>query len=167
MFLNKRKIIYVISILILIFLFTYEDVKSQEVKVIDGDTINVHGLRVRFSGIDAPESNYKSKEQTCLINENVIPCGEISKKFLIDLINNEQVTCKKNKKRDPYNRILGECFINGESISRIMVKNGYAFDYPKYSKEKFAKEQKYAKENKLGLWSANFNFPWDFRDQNR
>ena len=89
------------------------------------------------------------------------------KKFLIDLINNKQVNCKKDKKRDPYNRILGECFINGESISRIMVKNGYAFDYPKYSKEKFAKEQKYAKENKLGLWSMNFIFPWDFRDQYR
>ena len=48
-----------------------------------------------------------------------------------------------------------------------MVKNGYAFDYPKYSKEKFAKEQKYAKDYKLGLWSMNFIFPWDFRDQHR
>ena len=47
-----------------------------------------------------------------------------------------------------------------------MVKNGYAFDYPKYSKKKFAKEQVYAKENKLGLWSMKFQFPWDFRKNN-
>ena len=29
-----------------------------------------------------------------------------------------------------------------------MVKNGYAFDYPKYSQNKFAKEQEYAKKIK-------------------
>ena len=48
-----------------------------------------------------------------------------------------------------------------------MVINGYAFDYPKYSKKKFAKEQEYAKKNKLGLWSMKFEFPWEFRNKNR
>ena len=26
---------------------------------------------------------------------------------------------------------------------------------------------RFAKKNKLGLWGMNFQFPWDFRNQNR
>ena len=72
-----------------------------------------------------------------------------------------------DKKPDQHNRKLGECFIENKSLSRLMVKNGYAFDYPKYSKKKFAKEQEYAKNNKLGLWSMKFEFPWIFREKVR
>ena len=48
-----------------------------------------------------------------------------------------------------------------------MVKNGYAFDYPKYSQNKFAKEQEYAKKNKIGLWNMQFEYPWIFREKIR
>ena len=49
----------------------------------------------------------------------------------------------------------------------MLVKNGYAFDYPKYSKGKYSKEQEYAKINKLGIWNMKFEFPWEFRDRIR
>ncbi len=58
---------------------------------------------------------------------------------------------------------MGECFIKNTSISKLLVKNGYAFDYPKYSKNKFLKDQNFAKLNKLGLWKTDFQFPWVFR----
>jgi len=48
-----------------------------------------------------------------------------------------------------------------------MVRNGYAFDWPYYSKGKFAKDQEYARMNKLGLWSMKFVYPWDWRDKIR
>ena len=38
-----------------------------------------------------------------------------------------------------------------------MVKNGYACDYVKYSKKKYAKEQQYAKTKKLGIWNMKLN----------
>ena len=44
-----------------------------------------------------------------------------------------------------------------------MVRNGYAFDWPYYSKGKFAKDQEYAKINKLGLWNMKFEYPWDWK----
>ena len=44
-----------------------------------------------------------------------------------------------------------------------MVRNGYAFDWPYYSKGKFAKDQEYAKMNKLGLWNMKFEYPWDWK----
>ena len=48
-----------------------------------------------------------------------------------------------------------------------MVKNGFAFDYPKYSKKKFAKVQEYAKKNKIGLWLMEFEYPWVWRHKVR
>ena len=56
------------------------------------------------------------------------------------------VKCVPEKDRDIYNRILAECFINNESLSIFMVKNGYAFDYPRYSKKKYSDFQKFAKK---------------------
>ena len=60
MYLNKRKVILVISVSVLVFLFSYIDVKSQDIKITDGDTIRINGEKIRFSGIDTPELR-----QTC------------------------------------------------------------------------------------------------------
>ena len=173
MYLNKKNLFLVISILLIFFFLTYKDVKSQETKIIegnalvvDGDTIKINGENIRFSGIDAPESYYKGKEQTCLKENEKVSCGKLSKDFLIQTIDNQKIICKIESKLDRYKRKLGECFINDKSLSRILVKNGYAFDYPKYSKKKYAKDQEQAKINKLGLWGMKFEFPWDFRKNN-
>ena len=48
-----------------------------------------------------------------------------------------------------------------------MVKNGYAFDYPKYSNGKFRKHQIYAEKLSLGLWQMQFEYPWIWRKKNR
>ena len=173
MFLNKIKVFLRISIYLIFFLSTYNDVKAQEIKVIagnafvvDGDTIKINGENIRFSGIDAPESYYKGKEQICFKDKEKIACGKLSKDFLIKKIDNQKVVCKIQAKPDRYKRNIGECFIKDKSLSRILVKNGYAFDYPRYSKRKFAKDQTHAKNNKLGLWNMKFEFPWDFRKKN-
>ena len=59
---------------------------ANNFKVIDGDTIKLNVEKIRFSGIDAPESNYKGKEQICFINETIVRCGKLSKVFLIKTI---------------------------------------------------------------------------------
>ena len=173
MFLNKKKFFLAISICLTLFFFAYNDVKSQEIEiiegksvVIDGDTIKIGSEKIRFSGIDAPESYYKGKEQICLKQNVKISCGKLSKEFLIQKINNQKVKCEIEPKPDTYKRKLGECFINNKSLSRLLVKNGYAFDYPRYSKKKYARDQEHARENKLGLWDMKFEFPWDFRNNN-
>ena len=64
-------------------------------KVIDGDTIYINNFKIRFSGIDAPESYYKGKSQICnsLTSGEKIFCGNISKKVLKDKIKNQFVIC--------------------------------------------------------------------------
>jgi len=159
MYLNKRKVIFLISILSLVFFLTINDNKSQELKVVDGDTIHLNGEKIRFKGIDTPEL-----KQTCLEEGMKDFCGITVKQILIDKIGNNKVECISEGK-DQYKRTLAECFINNESLSSYLVRSGYAFAYRRYSK-KFIPDENYAKANQIGMWSMKFNFPWDYRKKN-
>ena len=159
MYLNKRKVILVISISSLVFFFTYKDIKSQDIQVTDADTIKINGEKIRFSGIDAPEL-----KQFCVIENIKNSCGLKAKQILVDKIGNFEITCIREGK-DQYKRTLAECFVNDESLSRYLVKRGYAFAYRKYS-DKFIKDEDYARLKKVGMWSMKFEYPWDFRRNN-
>ncbi len=149
---KKRSLILssIIIIILLIFSFSYSDEKKiakGKAIIIDGDTIKIDGEKIRFAGIDAPEK------------------GEIghqfSKKKLLEKLGKHVVFCIREKNKDYWKRTVAECFIRNQSISSYMVKNGYACDYVKYSKGKYANEQKYAKSNKLGIWKMKFNPAWE------
>ena len=159
MYLSKRKAILVISISILVFFFTYADIKSQDIRITDGDTIKVNGEKIRFSGIDTPEL-----KQTCIKQGVKKPCGLIAKQILIDKIADNNVICV-NEGKDQYKRTLAECFVNDESLSSYLVRSGYAFAYRRYSK-KFIGDEDYARINKFGMWSMKFEYPWDWRKKN-
>ena len=159
MFLNKRKAIFLTSIFLLVFFFTINDIKSQELKVVDGDTIHLNGEKIRFSGIDTPEL-----KQTCVKDGSKNFCGVTAKHILINKIGNNNVECIREGK-DQYRRTLAECFVNHESLSSYLVKSGYAFAYVKYSK-KFIKDENYARSKKNGMWSMKFEYPWDYRRNN-
>ena len=94
-------------------------------------------------------------------------CWIISKNKLIKKIGSNSLNCKIEKNKDKYKRLIGECFIKDESLSVFMVRNGYAFDWPRYSKGKFAKNQEYAKINKLGFWNMKFEYPWIWKKKVR
>jgi len=144
-----------IGILILGLLFSDPSL-ANNLKVIDGDTIVLNGEKIRFSGIDTPEL-----KQTCLKDNEKVGCGMLAKKLLVKKIGNNTPICI-GKKKDFYKRTLAECFVNGESLSKFLVRSGYAFAYRKYS-TKFIEDENYAKTKKLGMWSMTFQYPWDFR----
>ena len=121
MFLNKRKAIFLISIFSLIFISIINQVKSQTIKIVDGDTIHLNGEKIRFTGIDTPEL-----KQTCLKEGIKDFCGVTAKQILIDKIGNNNVECISEGK-DQYKRTLAECFVNNESLSSYLVRSGYAF----------------------------------------
>ena len=158
-----------ILIILFSFSFSYSDEKNitrGKAIVMDGDTIKINGEKIRFGGIDAPESYFMGKKQTCIEDNKEIFCGQISKYKLIEKIGNNSVNCKVENK-DKYKRSVGECFIKEESLSVFMVRNGYAFDWPYYSKGKFAKDQEYAKLNNFGIWNMKFEYPWIWRKKVR
>ena len=159
MFSNKIKVFLLTSICLIFFFVTYLDLKSSKVKIVDGDTIYLKNEKIRFSGIDTPEI-----KQTCNKNNETIKCGIQAKELLINKIGNNKVKCVKNG-IDKYNRILAECFVNNQSLSKYLVREGYAFAYRKYS-TKYVQDEDYAKKNKKGMWAMTFEYPWDYRRKN-
>ena len=147
------KKILMIGILGLLF---YNTSFADSLRVVDGDTIVLNGEKIRFSGIDTPEL-----KQTCLKDSREVPCGMTAKMLLVKKIGNATIECISEGK-DNYKRTLAECFVNGESLSKFLVRSGYAFAYRKYS-TKFIKDEEFAKANKLGMWAMTFQYPWDFR----
>ena len=138
------------------FLSTISFADEKKVQVIDGDTIHIGKLKYRFFGIDAPET-----KQICEKDNVEIKCGVIAKNALKKKIGDKIPECVV-KDKDRYQRLVAECFIGKESLSKFMVRKGYAVAYTQYSKD-FIEDEKYAKENKLGIWSMSFQMPSEYR----
>ncbi len=83
--------------------------------VIDSDTIEVHGQRIRLHGIDAPE-----RRQLCRRDGKPWQCGKDAANALADKIARRPVTCE-DLGRDRYKRIIARCTAAGEDIGRWMV----------------------------------------------
>ena len=140
---------------------------GDSLRVVDGDTIKINGERIRFGGIDAPETKYWGKKQFCYLNEEKIDCANLSKLQLKEKIGANPISCEREKDKDFFGRTVAECFVKGESLSTFMVRSGYAFDFVRYSKKKYAEDEAYAKANKLGLWTMEFEYPWEWRKKNK
>jgi len=139
-----------------IIFFNFNILSAEEIKVVDGDTIHIGNTKYRLFGIDAPEIS-----QQCKKDNKTILCGVDAKKMLENKIGKQTPKCISQTK-DKYNRVVAECFIQSENLSSYMVRSGYAVAYRKYS-SKFVEDEKYAKNNKLGIWSTKFQNPEEFR----
>lgn len=131
-----------------------------KVKVIDGDSIKINSNKIRLHGIDAPE-----KKQTCVFKKKKWQCGKKSMNELKKLINNQIIKCKVND-IDIYNRYVAICSLNKININKIMVKKGWAIAYRYYSND-YIVEERYARENKLGIWKGEFEEPYLYRKKNK
>ena len=74
-------------------------------------------------------------------------CGVKSKDFLVSLIANQSVRCKR-KDIDRYKRIVAECFVGQTNLNKELVRNGWALAYRDYSRD-FINDEEFAKKNKL------------------
>src|SRR5262245_22562373 len=100
---------------------------TGQAAVIDGDTIEIHGQRIRFFGIDAPES-----KQTCEADQQTYRCGQQAALALADEIGQQTVICEKHDV-DRYGRIVAVCRAGGEDLNAWMVSQGWALAYRHYS----------------------------------
>ncbi|WP_245430155.1 MULTISPECIES: thermonuclease family protein [Mesorhizobium] len=132
--------------------------------VVDGDTIEIHGERIRFNGVDAPESS-----QLCLNGKGQkYRCGSISAKALDAFLSKSSPTTCEFVERDRYGRFVGNCYrADGSSVQEWLVANGLALDWVRYSGGAYAQLQLNAREQNFGLWSGTFENPWDWRANKR
>lgn len=105
--------------------------KIEVLKVIDGDTIDVridlgfnvwHKCRVRFMGINTPESRTKNLEEKAK--------GLAAKKRLKELLSVDKADIKMQSYGvGKYGRVLGEVFVDDKNINQQLVKEGHAVFY--------------------------------------
>jgi len=126
-------------------------------KVVDGDTIEVGGVRIRIHGIDAPEL-----DQTFWWQGRRQACGAMALAALEVLTAGITVRCEIVE-RDRHGRLVAKCFSpNGVDIGRRMVVAGWALAYRRYSKDYIDAERK-ARKAKRGMWRGTFEKPWEWR----
>ena len=156
-----KKIIFIICVIL--FLTSANSFSKTIIgyaKIIDGDTIHIKNNKIRLHGIDAPEN-----KQTCKIDSQNWFCGKQSTEELKKIINNQSVECTVND-IDIYNRYVAICLVNDINLNQWMVKNGWAIAYRYYSTD-YIIEEKYARDNKLGIWKSEFLKPYQYRKKNK
>lgn len=135
-------------------------------KVVDGDTFWVDngtakGLKVRFIGIDAPESRKMFKKEIGYY-------GKEAKLYLTEMLTNKKVKLVSDvDSHDQYGRTLSYVYLeDGTFVNAELIKNGYAVLMtipPNIAfSEYFAKLQKEARKNQRGLWGEEYNTPVSF-----
>jgi endonuclease YncB( thermonuclease family) len=93
-----------------------------QASVVDGDTIEIHGERIRLLDIDAPESS-----QTCSRPDGTVwHCGQQAARALFDWIGQRTVTCASDH-RDIHGQTLARCIVGGGAARG---SRAYIFAFP-------------------------------------
>ena len=137
------------------------EIIAGRASVIDGDTIEIRGERIRLFGIDAPESG-----QTCLdAKGQSYRCGQKAALVLDARIGEGVVTCER-KDTDRYGRVVALCRVFGEDLGAWMVGLGWALAYRTYT-TRYVPAEDLARSRGLGMWAGRFTPPWDWRTDRR
>lgn len=123
-------------------------------RVVDGDTVWINGggtlLKVRISGIDAPE--------ICQ------PHGAQAREALRRKVLGQMVTITYQRV-DDYGRLLARVDMGDEDIGRWMVSHGHAWSYGyRNYRGPYAREQQVSSNSRLGVFALDApEIPRDFR----
>jgi len=138
---------------------------SEQIRIVDGDTIALDGRKIRLLGIDAPEL-----KQLCEDDKgNPWHCGARSRDILLGMLAAapSPVSCRITG-QDRYKRLLGRCFAGSEDagldVQRALVRSGLAV--AEYTDD-YLIEEDLARAATLGLWAGRFDRPKDWRRQKR
>jgi endonuclease YncB( thermonuclease family) len=125
--------------------------------VSDGDTLKQGGITYRLWGIDAPEA-----KQVC---PDGWPAGSLATTRLQALTAGRSIVCQE-KDRDRYGRIVAICRASGEDLGAIMVREGFAWAFTRYSVD-YVDQQEEARTANRGVHAHDCDPAWEWRAQQR
>jgi endonuclease YncB( thermonuclease family) len=126
--------------------------------VIDGDTIEIRGERIRLAAIDAPESSQLCQDTS----GRDYRCGQQAALALSDMIGAQNVSCRPDD-RDRYGRTIATCFLRDLDLNGWMVEQGHALAYLQYGGARYSGAEAAARGEGRGMWAGTFVPPWDWR----
>jgi endonuclease YncB( thermonuclease family) len=127
-------------------------------KIIDGDSLEVAGERIRLFGIDAPEGRQQCRDA----KGEDYACGREAARILTALIGGRPVSCTLVT-HDQYARDVATCQAKGHDLGEAMVRAGYARDYARHSKGRYAAAERDARAAKRGIWAGASEDPAAWR----
>jgi endonuclease YncB( thermonuclease family) len=107
--------------------------------VVDGDSLEVDGKRIRMFGLDAPELSQVG--------------GQAAKRHLIALAARRQVRIDP-RCIDCYDRIVARVWLGEIDLSDRMVRDGYAVAMTQFSRDYLPAERE-ARKKRRGRWHAD------------
>jgi endonuclease YncB( thermonuclease family) len=123
------------------------EVIAGRASVIDGDTLEIRGERIRLFGIGAPEVG-----QTCKnAKGEEYRCGQKAALILDARIGDGVVTCE-HKDTDQYGRKVGICRVYGEDLGAWMVGLGWAVAYRTYT-SRYIPAEDLARSRRAGVFT--------------
>ena len=138
-------------------------VNGRIIRVIDGDTVILLSdekqvLKIRLYGIDTPEMSVPN-----LWGEQAH--WREAQAFTSRMIFNKNVTIRLTDEQT-HKRYVGEVFINGLSVNREILRNGWGWWNSKYAPNDFDLKtlQAKARLKGIGLWqNVEATPPWEHR----
>ena len=132
---------------------------SGRARIVDGDTLDVAGQKIRIEGIDAFESG-----QSCFdAKGREWACGQAGTAYLLKLTRGQTVNCR-GQDYDPYDRLIADCRASDINLGAAMVEQGLALVFAKFSATYVDQEQQ-ARKAGTGVWSGTFLTPWEYRSK--
>ena len=129
--------------------------------VVDGDTIEIAGERVRLHGIDAPEGRQQCRDA----DGRPWHCGREAAFALDEFLAQSRPTHCSLLDRDRWGRFVATCIRNDSmDVNEWLVKHGWALDWPHYSGGAYSDAQEVARAAGHGIWQSEFIDPWEWRD---
>lgn len=129
-------------------------------RAVDGDTLEVAGQKVRLFGIDAPEL-----DQQCDQSGRRWACGQAARERLAEIVGRQRLACAVQD-IDRYGRNVATCTAGGEDIAALMVREGMAIAYRRYS-GRYVNAEAAARSEGLGLWTSSYVQPEQYRADGR
>lgn len=148
---------YMSFILLLVPAFVSAQQFGGAARIVDGDTLDVGGVRVRLHGLDAPELG-----QICIAPDGTAwDCGAWVADKVRARIGDRHVTCD-TVDTDRYGRTVARCRIAGQDLGRQLVRDGLALAYRRYSKA-YLRDEAAARRAGLGLHAHRMTRPAEHR----